>query len=115
MSKYNKLKKQIFEHDWFMSNNIEYCKKIVFSIVKLELENNKHLNTRVIKKLFDKKGINKNWIVGLVVEDTNKIGKHIDTMRYLQIIQLSYICNNLIITHINIINSHNLDEIKSIM
>ena len=115
MSKYNKLKKQIFEHDWFMSNSIEYCEKIVFSIAKLELENSKHLNTKVIKNVFAKKGIYKNWIVGLVVEDTNKIGKYINNTRYLEIIQLSYFCNDLIVTHINIMNSYNLDEIKSIM
>lgn len=115
MSKYNKLKKQIFEHDWFMSNDIEYCKEIVYNIAKLELENNKFSNIKVIENIFVEKGLNNNWIVGLVVEYTNKIGRHIGTIRYLEIIELSYFASSLFTTHITIINDYSIDKIKSIM
>lgn len=115
MSKYNKLKKQIFEHDWFMSNDIDYCKETIYNIAKLELENNKFTNIKVIENVFIEKGLNNNWIVGLVTEYNNKIGRHIVTTRYLEIIELSYFASSLFITYITIINDYNIDKIKSIM
>lgn len=115
MSKYNKLKKQIFERDWFMNNDTEYCKETLYNIAKLELENNKFTNTKVIENVFVEKGFNNNWIVGLVTEYNNKIGRHIVTTRYLEIIELSYLASSLFTTHITIINDYNIDKIKSIM
>jgi hypothetical protein len=117
MSKYNKLKKQIFEHDWIMSNDIEYCKEIIYNIAKLELEleNNKFSNIKVIENIFVENGLNNNWIVGLVVEYTNKIGRHIGTIRYLGIIELSYFASSLFTTYITIINDCSIDKIKSII
>lgn len=115
MSKYNKLKKQIFEHDWIMSNDIDYCKETIYNIAKLELENNKFTNIKVIENVFIEKGLNNNWIVGLVTEYNNKIGRHIVTTRYLEIIELSYFASSLFTTHITIINGYNIDKIKSIM
>lgn len=115
MSKYNKLKKQIFEHDWFMSNDIDYCKETVYNIAKLEIENNEFTNAKVIENVFVEKGINNNWIVGLVTENTNKIGRHIGTTRYLEIIELSYLASSLFTIHITLMNDYNIDKIKSIM
>jgi hypothetical protein len=115
MSKYNKLKKQIFEHEWIMSNDIDYCKETIYNIAKLELENNEFANIKVIENVFIEKGLKNNWIVGLVTEYTNKIGRHISTTRYLEIIELSYIASSLFTTHITIINDYNIDKIKSIM
>lgn len=115
MSKYNKLKKQIFEHDWFMSNDIDYCKEIIYNITKLEIENNKFTNIKVIENVFVEKGFNNNWIVGLVTENTNKIGRNIDITRYLDIIELSYFAGRLFTTYITTMNDYNMDKIKSIM
>lgn len=115
MSKYNKLKKQIFEHDWFMSNDIDYRKETIYNITKLEIENNKFTNTKVIENVFVEKGLNNNWIVGLVVEYTDKIGKYIGTTRYLEIIELSHLAGSLFTTHISLMNAYNIDKIKSIM
>nr|DAW85558.1 MAG TPA: hypothetical protein [Caudoviricetes sp.] len=115
MSKYNKLKKQIFEHDWFISNDIDYCKEIIYNITKLEIENNKFTNIKVIENVFVEKGFNNNWIVGLVTENTNKIGRHIGTTRYLEIIELSYFAGSLFTTYITMMNNYNIDKIKSIM
>lgn len=113
MSKYNKLKKQIFEHEWFMSNDIDYCKETIYNITKVEIENNKFTNTKVIENVFVEKGFNNNWIVGLVTENT--IGRHIDVTRYLEIIELTYFAGSLFTTHIALINDYNIDKIKSIM
>ena len=112
MSKYNKLKKQIFVHDWLMNNNLEYCKKIVFSIARIELENSEYRNVNVIENIFAEKGLGNTWIVGQVVECTNKIGKCTFTNRYLEINELSYICNRFFINHIHYINDYNLDKLK---
>ena len=115
MSKYNKLKKQIFEHDWFMSNDIDYCKETIYNIAKLELENNNFTNIKVIENVFVEKGFNNNWIVGLVTEYTNKTGRYIYITRYLEIIELTYFAGSLFTTHITLINDYNIDKIKSIM
>lgn len=39
MTKYNELKKKIFEHDWFMNTDYNTRVKLIYSIAKIETEN----------------------------------------------------------------------------
>lgn len=48
MTKYKELKKNIFDHDWFMHTNHKSKKEILYKISKLETENLFN-NVRVIK------------------------------------------------------------------
>lgn len=99
MTKYNELKKKIFEHDWYMNTTLEERNKIIFAIAKLESDN-RYSDTKVIENRFCNTTIDNNWIIGQVVEITDKIGKN----KYIQVSSLTYKYNRFWYEHISLIN-----------
>ena len=103
MTKYNELKKKIFDNNWYINTTSKERDKIIFAIAKLE-NDNRYNDTKVIENKFCKITINNTWIIGQIVEITNKIGKNKFKSKYIQLSSLTYKYNKLWYEFISLIN-----------
>ena len=103
MTKYNELKKKIFEHNWYINTALKERNKIIFAIAKLE-NDNRYNDTKVIENRFCNTTINNTWIIGQVVEITDKIDKNKFKSKYIQVSSLTYKYNKLWYEFISLIN-----------
>lgn len=96
MTKYKELKKNIFDHDWFMNTNYKSKKEILYKIAKLETENLFN-NVRVIKLINYSYFLDNYTITQLVNTDNNN---------YIMIINLTKKGNRIFYNYITLISEY---------
>ena len=100
MSKYKELKKNIFDHDWFMNTNYKSKIEILYKIAKLETENLFN-NVRVIK-----------FINYSYFSDSYTIAQLVNTKyndNYIMIINLTKKGNRIYYNHVTLISKYDFE------